>query len=163
MNILRIIKHLSLSSWYTRHFFSPECLERIERLIADSEATHRGELRLAIEACLPIGKLSLSPKERAVEVFSDLHVWDTEENTGVLLYILLADRKLEIIADRGVHARVGEAAWTAIAHEVEQLFREEQFEAGLQLGIELIEKELMTHFPADGEVRNELPNAPELL
>jgi uncharacterized membrane protein len=97
-------------------------------------------------------------RERAIEVFGRLRIWDTEDNAGVLIYLLLADRRVEIVADRGIHAKVGTAAWDAICGEMQRAFADGRFEAGAVLGIEAISDLLAEHFPPDGDNPNELPD-----
>src|SRR4030095_8026013 len=94
--------------------------------IAEGERRHRGQVRVAIEASLPLVRVlkGLTPRARALEAFSELSVWDTEENCGVLVYLLLADRDVEIVAERGIHALVGAKTWEAICREMEAAFRE---------------------------------------
>ena len=113
MNIKRIIKHLSVGHAAMRRTFPPATLDRIKRTIAEAEQTHAGQIRFAVEAALDIKPLlaGQTARERAIEVFSNLRVWDTEHNNGVLIYLLLADRDVEIVADRGIHVRLGPAVW----------------------------------------------------
>lgn len=140
-------------------------MRAIEAAIRDSETTHSGEIRFAVEAALdPIALLNnRSARERAVEVFSQLRVWDTERNNGVLIYLLLADRKVEIIADRGIHRDVGQQGWEKICREMEQAFRQGRFEEGVVTGIKAVASYLVRHYPASGVNENELPNQPVVL
>jgi uncharacterized membrane protein len=149
-----------------RRTFSEAALTAIEKAIEKSEGSHRGEIRFAVEAALdtlPLLK-DQSGRERAVEVFSHLRVWDTEHNNGVLVYLLLADRDVEIIADRGVNVRVRTKEWESICREMEAAFAQGQFERGVIAGIDAIGRHLREHFPAEtagGE--NELPDRPVIL
>jgi uncharacterized membrane protein len=121
---------------------------------------------VAIEASLPLARVlsKLSPRERALEVFGLARVWDTEDNCGVLIYVLLADRDVEIVADRGVHARVGDGAWNAICRDMEGAFAERRFGEGLASGVAQVNALLEAHFPGDGRPGpNELANKPLLL
>lgn len=154
-----------------RHF-PAAVLEGISEAVAQSETRHRGEIRFAVEPVLPPFEVlaGKTGAERAVEVFSSLRVWDTEENSGVLLYVLLADRDVEIVADRGIHRRVGKEGWEAICHLMEGHFREGRFLEGAVAGIEAVGTLLELHFPPTRagapENRpdlNELPDAPALL
>ena len=98
------------------------------------------------------------PRERALDIFSQLRVWDTEHNNGVLIYLLLADRDVEIIADRGIDAHVGAAGWETICRAMEKDFRAGLFEHGVIKGIEDVSRLLARHFPpAPPGRRNELP------
>ena len=118
-----------------------------------------------VEGGLPVLALfsGRTARERAIEVFSRLRIWDTEDNAGVLVYLLLADRRVEIVADRGIHARVGTAAWDAICGEMQTAFAAGRFEAGAILGIEAISDLLAAHFPPGEENPNELPDAPVVI
>ncbi len=165
MFLLRLFKHLVTPDWVARRHFTPAVLARIEALVARSEAAHRGEIRFALEGALELMPLmrGLTPRARAIEVFSNLRVWDTEENTGVLVYLQLLDRDLEIVADRGISARVPQQQWEAICQRMETAFRERRFEEGVVAGLQEITALLSQHFPArDGNV-NELPNRPVVL
>jgi len=114
---MRWIHHLFLDHFAARRAFPAATLKAIEQSISMQEKRHRGELRFVVEGGLPLGPLVVgrSARERAIEVFSRLRIWDTEDNAGVLVYLLLADRRVEIVADRGIHAKVGTAAWDAIS------------------------------------------------
>lgn len=166
MNFGRILRHFSTGHMAVRRIFPEATLMAIENAIEKSEASHRGEIRFAVEAALntlPLLK-DQSGRERAVEVFSHLRVWDTEHNNGVLVYLLLADRDVEIIADRGINARVRNEEWESICRKMEAAFVQGQFEAGVISGIEAIGRHLREYFPAEaagGE--NELPDRPVIL
>ena len=162
---MRWIKHLFLDDLAVRRAFPRQTLEAIGRAIAEQEKRHRGELRFVVEGGLPVGPLLLgrSARERAIEVFSRLRIWDTEDNAGTLIYLLLADRRVEIVADRGIDSKVGSAAWDAICGEMQSSFAAGRFEAGAILGIEAISDLLATHFPPGDENPNELPDSPVVL
>jgi uncharacterized membrane protein len=165
MFLLRIFKHIVMPDWLARRAFAGAVCERIERAINDSEVTHRGEIRFAVEgglALIPLLK-GITPRARAAEVFSNLRVWDTEENTGVLVYLQLVDRDIEILADRGISARVTQQEWDAICLRMESAFRESRFEAGVISGLRDITALLVQHFPARAENPDELPNRPVVL
>src|SRR5574340_251964 len=148
-----------------RRAFPEAALMAIEKAIGKSESGHRGEIRFAVEAALNTLPLlnDQSGRERAVEVFSHLRVWDTEHNNGVLVYLLLADRDVEIIADRGIHVRLGAETWEAICREMEAAFRNGQFEAGVLAGIHAVGEHLARHFPPRGGKPNEMPDRPVVL
>jgi uncharacterized membrane protein len=139
-------------------------MDRIEAAVTASEAGHRGEIRFAVEGALDVLPLlrDVSARQRAVAMFAQLGVWDTEANNGVLVYVLLADRDVEIIADRGFNTCVSAAQWRAICHEMEVLFAGNAFEAGALTGIERIHELLVRHFPrlGDADDRNELSDRP---
>ncbi|BBE50269.1 hypothetical protein OYT1_ch0702 [Ferriphaselus amnicola] len=165
MNIQRTLNHLLAGRWQVRRRFPKDSMARIEAAIGQSEHTHMGELRFAVEAGLDWPELvtGTSAHQRALQVFSDLRVWDTEHNSGVLIYLLLADRDVEIVADRGIHTRVGAASWEAICHDMEAHFRSGAFEQGVLHGIAAIASLLQQHFPAQGKNPNELPDHPVTL
>ena len=160
---------------YWRHFitdrgdvhraFPKDELDRIQGVIAEGETRHAGQVCFAIEAALPLPRLwhRLRPRHRALEVFGLLRVWDTEGNDGVLLYVLLADRAVEIVADRGIHARVGDATWQTICRRIEASFRNGKFAEGVEQGVKEISALLAEHSPRTGPGRNEIPDAPVVL
>jgi uncharacterized membrane protein len=137
-------------------------MRRIEQAIAASESRHRGELRFVVESALPVSGIwrNQSARERAIEIFADLRVWDTEENSGVLVYLLFAERDVEIVADRGIHSRCGAAFWDDVCRAMEQGFAAGEFVATAEAGIRRIGAEIEKHFPATGNDLNELPDAP---
>lgn len=165
MDFKRLLKHLALPPWLVRRAFTPAKLQAIEAAIAASETHHLGQIRFAVEETLELAALwrSKPARERAIEVFSDLRVWDTEHNNGVLVYLLLADRDVEIVADRGVHEAVGDAAWEMICHTMETGLRAGEFETAVVKGIESIGALLATHYPRHAPGANELPDAPVVL
>ena len=161
----RWMKHLLAGRWQVRQHFPKGAMARIEEAIRESERSHSGELCFAVEAGLEWPELwrGVTPRSRAIEVFSQLRVWDTEQNSGVLIYLLLADRDVEIVADRGIHARVGDAAWRDICQAMEQRFRQGEFEQGVMEGVAAITTLLQHHFPAAPENPNEMRNDPVVL
>lgn len=165
MNIKRILKHLSASHAAMRGAFPRATLHRIEHTIAEVEQTHAGQIRFVVENALALKPLlaGQSARERAIEVFSRLRIWDTEHNNGVLIYLLLADRDVEIVADRGVHARLGQATWEAVCGEMETAFRQGKFEEGAIAGIRDVGAHLAHHYPHAGTKTNELPDKPVLI
>jgi uncharacterized membrane protein len=162
MRLGRLLRHLVLPDWCVLRAFPKPSLRAIEQAITASERTHQGELRFVVEGNLPLhGVLrGQSPRERAIELFAQLGVWDTEHNSGVLIYVQLIDRRVEIVADRGIHARVGEAFWRAICRRLEAEFRQGRFESGALLALKETTAALAEHFPASGDNFNELPDAP---
>jgi uncharacterized membrane protein len=165
MNMLRVFRHLLSPQWRVRRLFPPTALENIERAIAQSETRHGGQIRFAVEHALDLVALvrGLSARERALQVFSALKVWDTEHNSGVLIYLLLADREVEIIADRGIHGRVGARGWETVCREMERAFQERRFEQGVLGGIERVSSLLEAHFPRSHSGPNELPDRPVVI
>ena len=165
MNFKRIMRHLSCGPVTVRRTFSPSAFKAIERAIGETETRHDGQIRFAVEAALDLSPLLAGQvaRERAIEVFSQLRVWDTEHNNGVLIYLLLADRDVEIVADRGIHAKLGTETWEAICREMEAAFRNGQFEAGVLAGIHAVGDHLARHFPARSGKPNEMPDRPVVL
>lgn len=161
----RLARHLITEHWSVSRVFPEHAMAAIEQAIATSEKKHSGEIRFAVEASLSLVAVSkgLSPRARALEVFSRLRVWDTENNNGVLIYLLLADRDVEIIADRGIHGKVGEVAWQKICSKMEEAFRSGDFTRGVELGIREISALLEQHFPAREQDRNELSDKPVVI
>jgi uncharacterized membrane protein len=161
--MVRIFRHLFSPSWRVRTAFPAHAMKAIEAAIKASENTHAGEVRFAVEAALhPIALArGQSARERALEVFSRLRIWDTEHNNGVLIYLLLAERDVEIIADRGIHQKVG--GWEPICRAMETAFREGRFEQGVIAGIGAVREHLVRHYPRQGGERNELPDQPVVL
>jgi uncharacterized membrane protein len=165
MNFRRFMRHLFTDHGAVRRAFPPAAMGAIEKAIGEEERRHDGQLRFAVEAALPLAELlsGMNSRERAIECFGRLRIWDTEHNSGVLIYLLLADRRVEIVADRGIHGRVGETAWEAICGEMQQEFARGQFERGAVIGVRAISDLLAAHFPPSGENLNELPDKPVVL
>jgi uncharacterized membrane protein len=167
MRLGRIMRHLSTGRASVRRVFRPATLDAIEHAIRQAEAKHSGQIRFAVEASLELSPLlaGQTAKQRALEVFSKLRVWDTEHNNGVLIYLLLADRDVEIIADRGVHAKLGRETWETVCRDMEAAFRAGDFEQGVLAGINRVGDHLARHYPHPGgsEKINELPDRPVLL
>ena len=161
----RFFRHVWMSPIIRKRQFPTATLDAITRAVAAGEKSHRGQVRVAIEAELTTGQLwaGLTVRHRAIDVFSLLRVWDTEENNGVLIYLLLADRKVEIVADRGIHRHAGDERWDSICREIEHHFRKGDFENGCVIGIQKISAELAFHFPATGSHANEQADAPVML
>ena len=167
MDLPRIFRHLSMTNGKVKQTFPHATLHAIEQAIKTSETTHVGEIRFVVEGALDGYELfalhSQSARERALDVFSHWRMWDTEHNTGVLIYLLLADRQVEIVADRGIHAKAGSRAWTSICHAMESAFKGGHYQDGALSGIEAVTLQLTEHFPAQAGNRNELPDRPLVL
>jgi hypothetical protein len=165
MNTQRIIRHLSTGQAAVRSALPQQALDNIERAIGLSEKLHDGQVRFAVEASLELSPLlkDQSARERAIEVFSLLRVWDTEHNNGVLIYLLLADRDVEIVADRGIHAKLGQETWEIICRDMETAFRNGQFETGVLTGIQSVSEHLARYFPPRHDKPNEMPDKPVVL
>jgi uncharacterized membrane protein len=165
MNIKRIMKHLAMTHWEVNRAFPRKTLFAIEQAIKAGETAHVGEIRFVVEGALdstPLFK-GQSAQERAVDVFSQLRIWDTAHNNGVLIYLLLADRDVEIVADRGIHAKTGSQEWQSICRQMEAAFKHANYEGGVVSGIQAVTQHLMKHYPAVGGDRNELPDTPVVL
>ena len=166
MHLKRALRHLFATHWSTRRCFTPQVLSDIQKAIAQVESQHAGAIRFAVEAALHPAELwhDMSPRQRALQVFAHLHVWDTHDNNGVLIYVLLADRAVEILADRGLAAHIAPAEWDQICREMERHYRANDFGRGSVAGIEQIGRLLARHFPGGhGGGTPELPNQPVLL
>ena len=156
----RIFRHLSYPGWRVSRAFPKVALKAIEVEIGRSENTHDGELRFVVVGGLDVSRLwrGVSARQHAVEVFSQLRVWDTEHNSGVLIYVQLADRQVEILADRGVHQKVGDATWQTICAGMQNSFRTGKFEQGAVDGVQAVSRVLVEHFPAHRDNPDELSN-----
>ena len=165
MGIRRIGRHLLEHRWRLRRDFPPKVLTAIEQAIKAGEATHSGQVRFVVEGALDGAPLfrGQPARERALDIFSHLRIWDTTHNNGVLIYLLLADRDVEIVADRGIDAKVGAEGWEKICTEMEADFRSGNFERGAIRGIEAVSRQLAAHFPGHGGGPNELPDAPVVI
>jgi uncharacterized membrane protein len=165
LSIGRALSHLFATSWTVRRAFPQTVLDRIEETIRGSEQRHRGEIRFAVEGpleFLPVLR-GLEPRARALEVFSLLRVWDTEDNIGVLIYVQLVDRDIEIVADRGIAARIPQGDWDALCRRIEEAFRAGQYEQGAVSAIAEVTAVLEAHFPAEAGKKDELPDKPVVL
>lgn len=165
MDIKRIVKHLLVTDGQVRRAFGLSTLNKIEAAIKASEGEHAGEIRFAVEGGLdgsPLFK-GQSARERAIDLFSQLRVWDTQQNSGVLIYLLLADRAVEIVADRGIDAKVPSHEWNKVCRQMETAFKQSDFEGGVVSGVQAVTRHLKQHFPSGSQDRNELPDKPVVL
>ena len=167
MDWKRWFRHVFATRGALRRAFTEQALDAIERAVDASEQLHSGEIRVAIEGALEPGDVwqGKTPRERALEVFAALGVWDTEANNGVLIYVLLADRDVEIVADRGFNGRVAASEWQAACEDMEREFRAGRYLEGAVVGVEDVGKIIARHFPQLPGQRDEdeLPNRPKLL
>jgi len=161
----RVLQHLATTPSALRRCFPQATLTAIDVVCTASERSHRAEIRCAVETAFSLGQLwrGVSSTARAVEVFSLLRMWDTAENNGVLLYVLLAERRIEIVADRGFAELVTVADWRSICAEMEEAFGIGHYEAGALAALDRISAIARQHFPARSGDRNELPNTTALL
>ena len=160
----RILKHRWLDEGDANRAVPVDMVERLMRRVAASERRHSGEIRICVEAGLPVSYLwrNAPARERAITLFGKLRVWDTELNNGVLIYLLLADHAIEIVADRGLNQRVTEAQWKAMVDNLGAAIRAGNYEDGLTQALEEVSAVLVQHFPlmpSDAN-SNELPNRP---
>jgi uncharacterized membrane protein len=164
--LLRTLKHRAFDDTDTRRAIGPAVLERLRQRVASSERRHSGEIRVCVEAGLPLSYLwrDLSARDRAVTMFGKLRVWDTEHNNGVLIYLLLAEHAIEIVADRGLNAHVSHDEWAGIVDGMRDAFRAKRYEEGLNAAIDAVDALLARHFPlGSGQSNpNELPDEPLL-
>jgi uncharacterized membrane protein len=159
----RMLRHLLTPRLLTRRRFSAAVLQAIEAAITAAERGCSGEIRFVVETALEPGDLraGVTARERALQVFADLQVWNTELRNGVLIYMLMAERDVEIVADRGAAAAIAPQDWEGVCRAMEAHFREGRFAAGAVAGVEAVGRLLGKHFP--GDRRDELPNQPSLL
>jgi len=162
----RIWRHFNIGARAVRRAFPPEAMAAIARKTREIEARQAGEIRFAVEDSLPFRRLwrGVTPRQRALEVFAQLGVWDTRDNNGVLIYVLLADRDVEIVADRGVGAGVvPQAEWEQCCRVIEDHFRAGRFAEGALAGVEAVAAVLARHAPGPPDAGDELPNQPAVL
>lgn len=161
----RYLGNLFTTSWSLRRAFPRVLLDEIEQAVAGSELRHSGELRFAIETALDVPAMlrGIRPRDRAINVFAQLRTWDTAANNGVLIYLLLSEHDIEIVADRGYSGRVTAQQWQEVCDTMRPLFQEGDYRAGAIHGIELVTDLMSRHFPPDADDVNELPNKPVLL
>ena len=155
-----------LSQYLVRRHFPATVLDAIQNAIAAGEQRHQGQVCFAIEGALPLREhmRGRTPRERAQEAFAHLGVWNTEHNSGVLIYVLLAERAIEVVADRGIAARVPQGEWQALCERMRDRFASGEYERGAIEGVRAVSEILAQHFPGDGVARrNELPDRPFLL
>ncbi|HPR07346.1 MAG: TPM domain-containing protein [Zoogloeaceae bacterium] len=165
MDLKRMLRHLMIPTWQVKRRFPESLLAQVESAIRASESAHRGEIGFAIEGGLDLPDLwrGVSPRQRALDAFATLGIWDTEENTGVLVYIQYADRAVEIVADRGITRHVAPEEWQAICRTLEACFRESDYAKGCAEAVTAIGDLIAAHFPKTDGNPNELPNRPVIL
>jgi uncharacterized membrane protein len=165
MDLRRFWKHVLMTPAGARRAFPPATLDAIQREIATQEKRHGGQVCFIVEVELHTAALwrGVTPRARARELFALHGVWNTEHNNGVLIYLLLAERRVEIVADRGIEARVEAADWTRIVRRMEDLLREGHHAEAASAGIQGVSDLLASHFPPLGNGTNELPDRPLVL
>jgi uncharacterized membrane protein len=164
--LMRILRHRWLDETDAQRALGEAGLQRLEERVRNAERLHRGEIRVCVEAGLPLSYLwrDAAPRERAITMFGKLRVWDTEHNSGVLIYLLLAEHAIEIVADRGLNQHVSEATWAALTQRMSAAFKAGRFEEGLVEAIDAVDSLLRQHFALvdAAENPNELPDRPHL-
>ena len=164
--LIRILKHRWLDETDAQRALGDDALRRIEARVAESERAHTGELRVCVEAGLPLSYLwrDASARERAISIFGKLRVWDTEHNNGVLIYLLIAEHRIEIVADRGIARKVPAEAWQSISDSMAAIFKSGAYAQGLLDAVDRVGALLTQHYPAEGGSGNpdELPNRPDV-
>ncbi len=162
MNPGRITRHLLTTHWQLRRAFPAATMQSIEAAIRDSESQHSGQLRFAVESALHGWRLlnDQTTRQRALEVFAGLHRWDTEHRNGVLIYVLMADRAVEIVVDRGAHRRVDPQIWQRICRQMESEFRASRYQEGALQGMQAVTQAMSGPFPSTGTPAQELPDTP---
>lgn len=165
MSPMRFLRHLFFTRWTTRRHFTPKVLAEIETAIRETEALHDGEIRFVVETALDLVDLvqDVAPRRRAMQMFGQLGVWDTAQNNGVLIYVLLADHIVEIVADRGIAGRIAQSEWDEVCREMERHYRDRRFGEGSVAGVRGVGRLLSRHFPGRRSGTDELPNQPVLL
>src|SRR5580693_6802052 len=149
MQLKRLASHLLTTRWSTRRHFPPEVRAAIEQAIGECESRHGGEIRFVVETAFDLPELwrDLAPRRRAMQVFGQLGVWDTAHNNGILIYLLLADRVVEIVADRGIAARIPQSDWQSVCREMQTHYRQGRFSEGSVAGVYGVGQLLARHFP----------------
>jgi uncharacterized membrane protein len=165
MRLARLLRNLRTTRYLTRRHFPPAVRRAIEEAIRECEARHAGEIRFVVETALELPALwhDLPARQRALQLFGQLGVWDTADDNGVLIYLLMADRVVEIIADRGIAARVTESEWATVCRQMEHHYRAGRYLEGSVGGILGVSALLARHFPGTGPGASELPAQPVLL
>jgi uncharacterized membrane protein len=165
MHLRRVLRHLLMTHWRQNRAFPPATLNAIRDAIAASERRHCGQIRFAVEGALHGMRLlhGQTPRQRALEVFANLHLWDTHDRNGVLIYLLLADRAVEIVVDRGAHQRAETEHWQRICREMEARFRDGHYLEGVVGGIEAVTDVMAVHFPPTGKPDRNLPDEPVVI
>ena len=163
--VKRSLRHLLSTRTEAARVFPPATLEAIAEAITAGEQTHRGEVRLVVEKSLPLSAVweGVSNRQRAISLFADYGIWDTEDNCGVLIYVNLADHKVDIVADRGINRRIDPATWQAICNTMTAGFAQGRFHDATLEAIAQVNALLRQHFPSNGTRPNELPDKPLML
>ncbi|MDF2446592.1 MAG: hypothetical protein K0S46_1828 [Moraxellaceae bacterium] len=161
----RLLTHLLHTPMATRRAFPPSVQEAIRKTVAEGEQTHRGEIRFVVEGDWPLADVlsGKAVRDRALELFGLTRAWDTADNTGILVYVLLCEHKVEILADRGLNGIADAATWADVCAAMTAAFRGGRYEEGSLQAIRTLNDLLLRHFPSDGHNPNELPDLPIVL
>ena len=161
----RALRHLFSTRTEAERAFPAATLAAIAEAISAGERTHRGEVRLVVEKSLPVSAVweDLSNRQRAISLFADYGIWDTEDNCGVLIYVNLADHKVDIVADRGINRRIDAATWQTICNTMTAGFAQGRFHEATLDAVGQVNALLRQHFPSNGSRPNELPDKPLML
>lgn len=161
----RAWRHWKSSAGEAKQAFPDPTLDAIAEAIDLGERSHRGEVRLIVEKALPLEAAwhGVSNRQRAIALFADYGVWDTEDNCGVLIYVNLAEHKIDIVADRGIDRKIDAATWQAVCRTMADGFKAGRFHDATLAAIGQVNALLEQHFPASGERPNELPDRPLML
>lgn len=161
----RIFSHLLANTRNAKRAFPPDTLKAIQEKIAEGERAHRAEVQVIVEAALSLSAVwsGTTSRHRACALFSHYKIWDTEENVGVLVYVNLADHKVEIIADRSVDRAIQKQEWQTVCHTMTKEFANGLFHHSTLAALEQLNTLLTTHFPSDGDKHNQLPDQPIML
>lgn len=163
--LVRLLINIFTTHYLTLKTFNRGCIERIKLAITSSEVNHSGQIRFVVETSLPL-RYILKNKEcrnRAIEVFSEQRIWDTEFNNGVLIYLLMSEKSIEIVADRGINAKLDSTFWSEICRDLAYKFGVGDFEQGVLDAISRVDLILRQEFPSGGNAINELPDSPIIL
>lgn len=168
VRLKRFLKHRWMNEATTRQVLPPELLQRLEQRVSASERLHSGEIQIYVETSLPLHCLyreeptSILVRDRALALFSDLRIWDTANNNGVLIYLLMVEQAIEVVADRGLSPWMNSSDWKRLIADISVAFRRKDYEGGLTNALEEVSALLVQHFPVSiGETNpNELPDAP---
>ena len=162
MNLRRLLRHLLTPQWWVLRAFNRETLDAVEHAVSRAEQGHRGELRFVVEGLLPLGDLlrDVTARQRAVQLFSDLRVWDTEQNSGILIYVQMADRRVEVLADRGIAKQVQQSAWDEICRTLEHAFAAGHYRQGAVAAVEQAGALLSGHSGPFAENPDEISDRP---
>lgn len=164
-NVGRIWSHFVTTTAVAKRSFPPATLDAITAAVMTGEQTHRGEIRLVVEKSLPLAAVwaGVTNRQRALAMFAECGVWDTADNSGVLIYVNLAERKVDIVADRGIDCCIDSATWQAVCTTMTDGFAQGNFHDSTLAAIAHVNALLQMHFPAEGNRRNELPDSPLML